>query len=67
MVFGGERRNPEELLAKLEKLYGGDPIKSDVLGRRIALPSEIERATAAAQSGENQKSSDKTNVFDVGK
>lgn len=32
------------LLAKLEKLYGSATVKRDALGRRNALPSEIERA-----------------------
>jgi hypothetical protein len=45
------------LLAKLERLYGVTPMKSDALGRRTALPSEIERAIY----GRGRGSRDRTN------
>ncbi len=45
------------LLAKLERLYGVTPMKSDALGRRAALPSEIERAIY----GRGRDTRDRTN------
>jgi hypothetical protein len=36
-----------ELLSKLQKLYGGKPVKADALGRRMALPKEIQDALEA--------------------
>jgi hypothetical protein len=33
----------KEVARRLNKLYGGQPIKADVFGRRIATPAEISR------------------------
>jgi hypothetical protein len=40
------------LLAKLEKLYGAKALGRDVLGRRAAMPSEIERAITGRERGD---------------
>jgi hypothetical protein len=39
------------LLAKLEKLYGARSIGRDVLGRRAAMPSEIQQAITGRERG----------------
>jgi hypothetical protein len=44
------------LLAKLEKLYGTATVKRDALGRRSALPSEIERAIYGRDRNQRDRS-----------
>jgi len=39
-----------ELLRKLNRLYGGQPVKEDVFGRRQALPSEIQAVIVSQNS-----------------
>lgn len=45
---------PTLTLAKLQRLYGHRGPRADVFGRRAALPSEIQRLTAARQTWEEQ-------------
>jgi hypothetical protein len=46
---GGQLSAPsDELLEKLRRLYNGSGLQRDVLGRRNALPSEIQNAIKRA-------------------
>jgi hypothetical protein len=39
-----------QLLTSLERLYGQRTVKTDIFGRRIALPSEVAACLAASRS-----------------
>lgn len=49
---GGRLTAPsDELLEKLRRLYNGTGLQRDVLGRRVALPSEIQNAIKRSGNG----------------